>query len=226
MLTDKMICKCFAALAVLFLMLAMVSCAGKDSNPDPLPVPSGEPVPDGNEGEDSGATEDGQTEDIRDMVTNLRIILDSLDERRKNGSAGVPGEQTVPGRRTMLVPVEDLIMVSRTYDEEKHLGIDLIAQNGNTVYAAYDGFVADEGSDEILGNYVIIEHGGGIMTVYSHLSSYTAEVETYVKQGDTIGYLGGTGQATGPHLDFRVLVDGTETDPEPFLNVQIQNPNT
>ena len=225
MLTDRRICRCYTVLAVLILMLAMVSCAGKKSAPDPQPVPSGEPVPAANESGDSEAPGGGQAEDIGDMITNLRIILDSLNEKRKNGMASVPVEQTIPGRRTMMVPVEDLVMVSRLYDEYKHLGIDLVAQTGNKVYAAYDGFVADEGSDEILGNYVIIEHGGGIMTVYSHLSSFIAEVETYVKLGDVIGYVGSTGQATGPHLDFRVLVDGAETDPEPFLNVQIQNPN-
>ena len=63
------------------------------------------------------------------------------------------------------------------------------------------------------GNYIIIDHGNGNMTLYAHMSQMSASTGQTVKQGQTIGFVGSTGMSTGPHLHFEVYVGGTRVDP-------------
>ncbi|WP_132984338.1 M23/M56 family metallopeptidase [Tissierella praeacuta] len=96
-----------------------------------------------------------------------------------------------------------------------HNGIDIPAPEGTPVLNADKGTVAEIGDNETDGNYVILNHGGGIQTFYSKLFGFAeglAEGDT-VQQGDVIGYVGSTGVATGPHLHFRLIIDGEYTDP-------------
>lgn len=94
-------------------------------------------------------------------------------------------------------------------------GIDIPAPEGTSVFAANKGTVVEIGDNEMDGNYVILNHGGGIHTFYSKLFGFAeglAEGDT-VQQGDVMGYVGSTGVATGPHLHFRLIIDGEYTDP-------------
>ena len=219
----SVLCRIMTLLLILSVTVFMSSCARKEDAPTADPVPSGTSVPD-DTGNAGGGSKEGSTseEDIGEKLTGLKAILRSLDEKIKSGISSDPEKLEVPGKRSMMIPLESMQFVSRPFDENTHHGIDLVAQDGTGVYAAFSGFVADVGSDEEFGNCVLIEHGGGIMTLYTHLQSREAETGSYVEMGDVIGYVGSTGSATGPHLDFRVLDNGTEVDPEPFLNAQIQ----
>jgi murein DD-endopeptidase MepM/ murein hydrolase activator NlpD len=67
------------------------------------------------------------------------------------------------------------------------------------------------------GNAVIIEHAGGISTVYAHLSKFAVETGDEVATGEVIGLIGSTGLSTGPHLHFEMRVGGVAKDPELFL---------
>lgn len=94
-------------------------------------------------------------------------------------------------------------------------GIEIPAPEGTPVLAADKGTVAEIGDNETAGNYVILNHGGGIQTFYSVLFGFAeglAEGDT-VQQGDIIGYVGSTGEATGPHLHFSRTIDGEYIDP-------------
>lgn len=94
-------------------------------------------------------------------------------------------------------------------------GIDISAPESTPVLAADKGTVAETGNNETDGNYVILNHGGGIQTFYSKLFGFAeglAEGDT-VQQGDVIGYVGQTGEATGPHLHFVLTIDGEYIDP-------------
>ncbi len=96
-----------------------------------------------------------------------------------------------------------------------HNGIDIPAPEGTPVLTADKGTVAEIGDNETDGNYVILNHGGGIQTFYSKLFGFAeglADGDT-VQQGDVIGYVGSTGEATSPHLHFRLIIDGEYTDP-------------
>lgn len=100
-----------------------------------------------------------------------------------------------------------------------HYGIDVgnAGIGGKNIYAAQSGTVitaySDGGWHGGFGNYVIIDHGGELSTVYAHCSSVTVSVGQTVNKGDVIGYVGSTGWSTGNHLHFETRVDGTAVDP-------------
>lgn len=100
-----------------------------------------------------------------------------------------------------------------------HYGIDVgnAGIGGKNIYAAQSGTVitaySDGGWHGGFGNYVIIDHGGELSTVYAHCSAVTVSVGQTVNKGDVIGYVGSTGWSTGNHLHFETRVDGTAVDP-------------
>ena len=99
-----------------------------------------------------------------------------------------------------------------------HAGVDIGAQYGAEVTAAAGGTVsiATHGSTGY-GNYVMLAHADGSVTLYGHMSSLAVSVGQTVKQGDVIGYVGSTGNSTGPHLHFEVRINGSTTDPMQFF---------
>jgi len=98
-----------------------------------------------------------------------------------------------------------------------HTGIDLRAAWGEPVAAAAAGRVIFAGPYGGYGNAVIIDHGGGMSTLYAHLSSIAVGYGETVTAGQTIGRVGSTGLSTGPHLHFEVRIDGQPVDPMPYL---------
>ena len=100
---------------------------------------------------------------------------------------------------------------------EFHPGIDIGVDVGTTVAAAAAGKVIIVGWVSGYGNYIAIDHGGGISTGYGHLSSFFVSVGQEVQRGQAIGASGNTGRSTGPHLIFEVRRNGTPVDPNPFL---------
>lgn len=94
-----------------------------------------------------------------------------------------------------------------------HEGIDWSAPPGTPVFASGDGIVVFAGWDGAYGNVVRIAHAAGKETTYAHLSSIRVSVGAVVVQGQTIGAVGSTGNATGPHLHYEVRIEGTLIDP-------------
>jgi murein DD-endopeptidase MepM/ murein hydrolase activator NlpD len=113
-----------------------------------------------------------------------------------------------------------------------HKGIDYRAPTGTPVRAIGDGKIAYRGNKGGYGNVLEIQHGGGIVTRYGHLSGFEGEIRAgdVVKQGSVIGYVGMTGLATGPHLHFEFLVRGQQKNPQsvikespsPMLDIALQ----
>jgi murein DD-endopeptidase MepM/ murein hydrolase activator NlpD len=99
-----------------------------------------------------------------------------------------------------------------------HTGIDIAAPYGTPVTAAADGVVVAVAHTNVgYGNYVIIAHGGGIMTLYGHLAETAVNVGDRVARGQRIGLEGMSGLATGPHVHFELRVNDAVTDPMPYL---------
>jgi murein DD-endopeptidase MepM/ murein hydrolase activator NlpD len=96
-----------------------------------------------------------------------------------------------------------------------HAGIDVGAPTGSPIVAATDGCLSFRGQQGGYGNMILIEHGGGVVTAYAHQSRFAdgVAVGDCVLAGDTIGFVGSTGNSTGPHLHFEVRVNGTAQDP-------------
>ncbi len=99
-----------------------------------------------------------------------------------------------------------------------HTGIDIAAPFGTTVTSAAAGLVVAVGHSATgYGNYVILAHGGGIMTLYGHLLETDVNVGQLVAAGQRIGLEGSTGWSTGPHVHFELRVNDAVVDPMPYL---------
>lgn len=101
----------------------------------------------------------------------------------------------------------------------QHNGVDLSADTGTEIYAAYKGTVVVSTYNSSAGNYIMIDHGSGLMTVYMHCSKLLVSVGETVSKGQTIGLVGSTGNSTGPHLHFSVRLNGSYVDPKPYIGL-------
>jgi len=103
---------------------------------------------------------------------------------------------------------------------EKHTGYDIPAPYGAAIVAAEAGTVMYSGWMNGYGNTIMINHGGGIVTLYAHNSSLGVSKGTVVKRGQQIAKCGSTGWSTGNHCHFEVRVNGTAVSPEPYLGIK------
>ena len=99
----------------------------------------------------------------------------------------------------------------------QHNGIDIAANTGTTVASAASGTVIAAGFSGGFGQRVLIQHSGGLVTLYAHLSSINVSTGQSVSSGTSIGAVGCTGSCTGPHLHFETRVGGTAYDPRSYL---------
>lgn len=100
---------------------------------------------------------------------------------------------------------------------KQHTGIDIGAAHGTDVLAAADGTVIIAGWNNAYGNYVVINHGGGLTTLYGHNSKLTVSKGQKVTRGQIIAKVGSTGYSTGPHIHFEVQVNGSPVNPMSYL---------
>jgi len=98
-----------------------------------------------------------------------------------------------------------------------HSGVDISVPFGTNVEAGGEGIVMNAGWDAGYGNEILLDHGYGLMTRYGHLSKLFVVMGQEVKRGQLIGEVGMTGRATGPHLHYEVLVNGTPVNPIKYL---------
>jgi murein DD-endopeptidase MepM/ murein hydrolase activator NlpD len=105
-----------------------------------------------------------------------------------------------------------------------HTGIDIAEPTGAPIHAAAAGLAYPLPDPARYGNFVIVQHPGGYATVYAHLSRYNVTWGQRVQAGDVIGFVGSTGNSSGPHLHFEVRFAGTAYDPMPFLDGQPPDP--
>lgn len=98
-----------------------------------------------------------------------------------------------------------------------HTGVDISAPMGANFIAANDGLVTKAAYNSAYGNMVIIDHGGGVSTLYAHGSEILVQVGQIVKRGEPVLKVGSTGYSTGPHAHFEVRLNGIVTDPIPYI---------
>ena len=102
--------------------------------------------------------------------------------------------------------------------EQFHNGVDMAAPGGSPILAAYDGEVVAASYNSSMGNYIMINHGGGLYTIYMHASALCVSQGTMVARGDKIAAVGSTGRSTGNHLHFSVRSDGSYVSPWNYLS--------
>ena len=98
-----------------------------------------------------------------------------------------------------------------------HKGIDIPAPKNTEIYCVAKGTVIETGNDYGNGKYVIVDHGGGISTMYAHLNKMTVKKGDVLAKGEVLGYVGMTGYATGYHLHLSVYKDGKAVNPETYF---------
>ena len=98
-----------------------------------------------------------------------------------------------------------------------HNGVDLPAPKGTAIYAAYDGIVVQASYSSTMGNYIMIDHGSGLYTIYMHASKLYVKKDDVVIRGETIAAVGSTGRSTGPHLHFTVRLNGEYVSPWKYI---------
>ena len=160
-------------------------------------------------------------------------IAESLRRRAAESTAGPPataggaGPAAAPsqGRGRLLLPVRGAPITSPfgprvhpVYGTVRlHTGIDYGADSGTSIGAANDGVVISSGWLGDYGIATLVDHGGGIVTVYAHQSASVVSAGQRVSAGSTIGRVGSTGASTGPHLHFEVRVNGEPVNPASYL---------
>ncbi|MFO7888296.1 MAG: peptidoglycan DD-metalloendopeptidase family protein [Eubacteriales bacterium] len=100
-----------------------------------------------------------------------------------------------------------------TYSWEFHHGIDIANELGTEIHSAGDGEVILVDYNYLLGKYILLDHGYGIITKYAHLYTTNVEEGDLVKKGDFIGSMGYTGQSTGSHLHYEIIIENETIDP-------------
>ncbi len=128
-------------------------------------------------------------------------------------------------KKKFIMPVEGII--SGVYGSQRilngkprwpHYGIDIAAKKGTVIKSSGSGIVTLAEDDlYYTGGTIIMDHGHGISTIYSHLETVIVSVGDKINQGDVIGTVGSTGRSTGPHLDFRINWFQTRLDPMSVL---------
>lgn len=102
--------------------------------------------------------------------------------------------------------------------QQYHNGIDMAADSGTPILAAYNGTVTAAGYSSTMGNYIMINHGDGLYTIYMHASALYVSKGQEVSRGQKIAAVGSTGRSTGPHLHFSVRVNGEYTSPWNYIS--------
>ena len=148
------------------------------------------------------------------------------EENNKIGEARAINSDLPFFKNQFIMPVEGII--SGVYGSQRilngkpkwpHYGIDIAAKQGTMIKSSGSGVVTMAEDDlYYTGGTIIMDHGHGISTIYSHLENVMVSVGDKINQGDVIGTVGSTGRSTGPHLDFRVNWFQTRLDPMSVIN--------
>jgi murein DD-endopeptidase MepM/ murein hydrolase activator NlpD len=135
-------------------------------------------------------------------------------EREWSGSFTAPAD----------AEISDVFDAERVFNgktQSTHLGLDFRVPSGTPVAAMNDGTVLLARPLYFEGNFVVLDHGQGLLTLYLHLSEFKVKEGDQVKRGQVIGLSGGTGRATGPHLHVAVRWQGTYLDPAALMRLRL-----
>lgn len=154
--------------------------------------------------------------EVDGLEAEQESLIELLEEQQSLGGIA-PGELFRPLNPFRVVSsygprLHPILGYRRT-----HAGIDLDGDTGQEIAAAASGRVIFAGVRGGYGNTVIIDHGGGMATLYAHQSRIAVTYDQEIRVGTVIGYVGSTGLSTGPHLHFEVRLNGAHTDPAPYF---------
>ena len=182
----------------------------------------------GNTSGDSGSTSGDSGSTSGDSVSSSGSSVSSSGSSGNGGMISA-GSEGVQGTGSLVWPVPCSHTVTSRFGwrvhpitgtERYHNGMDIdgYGHDGDIIIACDAGVVVAAQWSDSYGNYVMIDHGNGMQTLYAHMSGMAVSYGTKVSQGQTIGYLGSTGWSTGTHCHLEVYVNGGRTDPEAYFS--------
>lgn len=171
---------------------------------------------------------------LRRQQAELRRQLDALEQESRNIEAQIraymarirgTGREVSPYRGSLLMPIAGGRIGSEfgmryhpiLKERRMHAGVDIGARHGTPIMAAAPGVVISAGYRGGYGNCVVIDHGGGLSTLYAHCSVLFVRTGVSVRRGQKIAAVGSTGLSTGPHLHFETRVNGRPVNPRTRL---------
>ena len=163
-----------------------------------------------------------QQKNVQSQIDKQVADLRRQEEANKNNNPGYDPGKANGSTGTMMWPCPSCHYITSQFGwryhpiyqtQKYHSGVDIGASYGATIVAADGGTIITAGSVSGYGNCVVINHGNGITTLYGHMSSIAVSVGQKVSKGQTIGYVGSTGNSPGPHLHWEVTVNGVRQNP-------------
>ena len=154
-----------------------------------------------------------QIEEIETEIKEL-AVTESFGEDYIGGTMvwPIPGHYTITSNYGMRThPITGVYKL--------HTGVDISAKTGDNFVAMAYGVVTKAGYNSAYGNMVIIDHGGGVQTLYAHGSSIEVEVGDIVNAGDVVLKVGSTGYSTGPHAHFEIRINGETVNPLDYVSI-------
>lgn len=157
--------------------------------------------------------------DLQESYNELYKALENNDMAYNN----IPAIQPINNKDLTLLAAGKKPLINPFYHIEKeHHGIDYLIPEGQPVYATADGVIASVDNEESShGKRVIIDHGNGYKTSYSHLSDIQIKKGNTVKRGDVIGHSGNSGLSFAPHLHYEVELNGLRVDPIHYFFMEL-----
>jgi murein DD-endopeptidase MepM/ murein hydrolase activator NlpD len=154
----------------------------------------------------------------------LRTLLQGLESRLRNVQKDVERQEALAAATPSIWPARGWLTGTFggrsdpfTGTPGYHQGLDISAEKGQPVYATADGRVETAEYTGDYGNLVVLRHDFGLTTRYGHLSTFKVKPGATVKRGDVIGLVGATGRATGPHVHYEILANGSLINPLQLL---------
>ena len=159
---------------------------------------------------------------LSQTILSSEITKEPVDREIVVGTKLPSGSVAQVGNGTFIWPVPQYTGCSRWYSST-HKGVDIRAPAGTPIYASASGVVTKAGYERGgagtgYGNSLIIDHGNGYSTLYSHCLSLTVSAGQAVSQGQLIGYVGSTGRSTGNHCHFEIRLNGRYLPPQNYFN--------
>ena len=156
-----------------------------------------------------------------DLAADFKAESDKIAQILAESRASAP-----LGNGTFIRPIPGATIVSGfgyradpfTGEPSFHPGVDFAAPCGTRILAGGTGLVVSAAENGGYGFAIVLDHGGGLATLYGHQEAFAVTQGQLATQGQVIGYVGSTGTSTGCHLHFEVRVNGTPVDPVPYLS--------
>lgn len=165
-------------------------------------------------------TSDSGSIDMEELRQQIKLSMESIGEikdylsQQKDIYLATPTGWPVEGHISSAFGEREH---PRSGEPKFHTGLDIAAEPGRPVRSTADGIVSFAGWGGGGGNLVVVEHGFGFSTYYAHNRMLTVKAGQKVKRNDIIGYVGSTGNSTGPHLHYEVWQEGRALDPHKYL---------